>query len=299
MRAYGVSTILAVLAAVLFVSCGTVDHSAQIAQHKKLAGELHSNRLYHAAVDEYRRVLDFDELDGKQRANICYLVARTYFEDIKDYRNAAAFYLRAREYDPEGSFMSEASRNLVASLEKLGNVIDAKRQLSNATALDREAASTDDVAVAKIGDRTIWLSEIEDQIAALPPEAQKQFVSRASRIEFVRQYVGVELLHAAAMREDYLADPDIQKQQEQMVKQLLVNQFVVDKVIPQVQVDSLDVHNFYVANKDSRYNGVPYDSVRAKVFLDYQNEKAESAYSEYIARLAKAERVEFLDHNVK
>ncbi len=299
MRANIVTVVLAAVAAMLFVSCGTVDHSAQIDQHKKLAGELHSNRLYHAAADEYKKVLDYDELDSKQRANICYLVARTYFEDIKDYRNAAAYYLRAREYDPDGSFMGEASRNLVASLEKLGNVIDAKRQLSNATALDHEAASADDVAVAKIGDRTIWLSEVEDQMALLPPEAQKQFASRASRIEFVRQYVGTELLHAAAMREDYLADPDIQRQQEQMMKQLLVNRFVIDKVIPQVQVDSLDVHNFYAANKDKIYNGVPYDSVRAKVFLDYQNEKAESAYSEYIARLAKAERVEFLDHNVK
>ncbi len=286
--------------ALMLASCGGSDNNAElIDQHKRLAGELQSNGLYRAAVEEYQKVLTFQELDNKTRGNVNYLIARIYFHDLKDYTGAAAYYLRAREYDPEGSFMPEASRNLVASLEKLGNVLDAKRQLDRATDIENQPASSDDVAVAKIGNRSIWLSEIDEAISALPAETQKRFLDRKTKLEFIHQYVGVELLYDAAVREDYLSDPEIVKQKDALVKHLLVDRFVTDKVIPEIKVDTLDVANYYQANKDKRYKGQPYDSVRAQVFMDYQNDKAEAAYGEYIGRLAKAERVEFLDHNVK
>ena len=82
-------------------------------------------------------------------------------------------------------------------------------------------------------------------------------------------------------------------------KRLLVEKFVVEKVMPEVKIDTLDVRNFYLANKDSRYDSAPYDSVKAQVFLDYQSDKANAAYSNYIAKLAEAEKVEFMDYNVK
>ena len=55
--------------------------------------------------------------------------------------------------------------------------------------------------------------------------------------------------------------------------------------------------NFYLANQDNRYGGVPYDSVRAQVFLDYQQGKAGAAYQEYINKLAEVEQVRFYDGN--
>lgn len=280
-------------------ACSQIDNSARIDSHKKLAGELESNRLYRAAVAEYEKVLEYPDLDEKHRANICYLIARISYEDIRDFEQAAAYYLRAREYDPEGSFVQEASRNLVASLEKLGNVVDAKRQLDKAANVDSGPASDSDVVVAKIGDRSIWLSEINRQIAGLDPNVQKELLSAAGKREFVHQYVGVELLYQAAMRENYLSDPEIQAARERLTRQLLVNKYVMNNVIPKIKTDTLDVRNFYTANKDTRYDGKPYDSVRAQVFLDYQNQKAESAYDDYIRNLAQAERVEVFDKNVR
>lgn len=291
--------LLAAALALTIAACGGVDHSARIEQHKVMAGELQNNRLYQAAIDEYQKILAYDDVDSRQRANINYLIARVYFDDLKDYQNSAAYYIRAREYDPEGSFVPEASRNLVASLEKLGNVFDARRQLSAVTDVDNKPRTKDDVAVAEIGGRKIWRSEIEDHIASMPKQAQEQLVSREARLEFVHQYVGVELLYNAAVRENYLADPKIQKQQEKMLKGLLVDRFVSEKVMPRIQVDTLDVKNYYLANKSGRYGDKPYDSVRSQVFLDYQTEKAEAAYSDYIEGLAKAEDVRFYEQNVQ
>jgi len=292
---------LMILALFAAVSCSdkSGDATDAVQRHKRLAGELRDNKLYSAAIEEYVRILDNEELDIKTRANINYLVAKIYYEDLERYEEAAAYYVRARALDPEGSFVEEASRKLVASLEKMGRMLDAKRQLSAVTDIDAAPQVEGDVAVARVGGVTIWLSEIERQIQTLPPEMQKQFLSRQVKIAFVHNYVATELLYHAAIREDYGSDPEIKRQQRMLYKKLLVDRYIIDKVMPQIHIDTADVRNYYLAHKEDRYDNAPYDSVKATVFLDYQGEKAEAAFSEYISQLARIEKVEFLDHNVK
>jgi hypothetical protein len=289
---------MAVIIAVI-ASCGSNSGGVNIELHKKLAGELRDSRLYTAAVEEYQKILADETLEARTRANINYLIGKIYYENIVDYEKAAAYLLKARSLDPEGSFATEASKKLVASLEKMGNVLDAKRQLDVATDIDARPAGEGDVIVARVGGTPVYLSEIESQIQALPPDAQKQFLNAPAKVEFVHQYVGIELIHRAALRENYGDDPDVAERMRLMRKQLLVEKYVSDKVMPQVKIDTLDVRNYYAANKDSRYESAPYDSVKARVFLDYQQEKAGAAFSDYISNLASVEKVEFFDRNVK
>jgi len=297
-----VCLLIACLLFCVVVSCvdkGSDDILESVARHKRLAGELRDNRLYSAAIEEYQKILDNEELDNKMRANINYLVAKIYYENLENYEKAAAYYVRARALDPEGSFIEEASRKLVESLEKMGHMLDAKRQLTSITDIDTVSRVKGDVVVARVGGVPVWLSEIEEQIQALPPDAQKQFLNREAKRQFVHNYVATELLYHAAIREDYGSDPEIKRQQRLLYKKLLVDKYVVDKVMPQIHIDTADVRNYYLAHKEKRYNNAPYDSVKASVFLDYQGEKAEAAFSDYISRLARIEKVEFLDHNVR
>ncbi|TET97073.1 MAG: hypothetical protein E3J26_00425, partial [Candidatus Zixiibacteriota bacterium] len=252
--------ILALFAA---VSCSdkSGDATDTVERHKYLAGELRDNKLYSAAIEEYVKILDNEELDVKTRANINYLVAKIYYENLESYDEAAAYYVRARALDPEGSFVEEASRKLVASLEKMGRMLDAKRQLSAVTDIDAAPRVEGDVAVARVGGVTIWLSEIERQIQTLPPEMQKQFLSRQAKIAFVHNYVATELLYHAAVREDYGSDPEIKRRQRMLYKKLLVDRYVIDKVMPQIHIDTADVRNYYLAHKEDRYDNAPYDSV--------------------------------------
>ena len=111
--------------------------------------------------------------------------------------------------------------------------------------------------------------------------------------------MGIELIYRAALREKYGDDPDIRRQHAEMLKKLVVDRYVVDKVIPKISIDTVDVRNFYLAHAADRYDKAPYDSVRAQVFLDYQAEKTEAAFSEYISELARAENVQFYEENVK
>lgn len=290
------ATILAVTGV---VSCQRGGKSVDIEQRKRIAGDLRDNKLYSAAIDEYGKILESNSLDDSQRGSINYLVARIYFDDLKDYENAAACYVRARSFDPDASYSGDLSRNLVASLEKMGRFVDARRELSAATDIDANPHEPGDVPVALIGSDTVWQSEVENQIAAMPPEMQRQFTTRQARAGYARQYVGMELMYRAALREGYDRDPEVMKDRDMMVKNLLVNKFISEKVMPGVKIDTADMHNFYLANKDDKYGGANYDSVKSQVSMDYQSQKAQSAYSEYLSKLIEAEHVTFLDHNIK
>jgi tetratricopeptide (TPR) repeat protein len=294
-----INRVLIALVLVTMVAGCKQSGGINVDQTKKVAGELRDNKLFAAAIDEYRKLLEQGELSDPEKGNISYLIGKIYFEDQRDYENAAAYYVRAKEYDINGAYISEASQNLVACLEKMGHLIDAKRELNVAANVDKPTNIPGDVAVAKVGARTIWRSEIEKQIQQLPDEAQKQLMSVDARKNFLRQYVGVELMHQAAMREGYDKDPEILRREEQMTKNLLVQKYVADKVMPAVKIDTADVRNYYAANKSQRYRGLPYDSVRVQVFMDYQNDKMEAAYGDYINKLAAAEQVEFLDNNIR
>lgn len=278
--------------------CSTGGSKLDIEMSKKIAGELRDNKLYAAAIEEYRAILEDGNLDNSQKGNISFLVGKVYFEDLKDYANAAAWYVRAREYDPNGGFVSEATQNIVTSLEKMGHHLDARRELGAATDIEAKPVTPGDVAVAKIGDKTIYRSEIEKQIQSLPENTQRQITSKESKREFVRQYVGVELMYRAALREGFDRDPEIADQKEKVVKSLVVQKYLTEKVFPEMKLDTADVHNFYLANRDTRYSNKPYDSVRGQVFSDYQSQKAQVAYADYLEKLAKSEQVEFLDQNL-
>ena len=291
-------TILLFAGSVL-LSCNQSGSTVDTELHKRLAGELRDNKLYKAAVEEYEKILADNTIEPSVRANINYLIGKIYFENIKDYEQAAAYYIKARSLDPNGSFISEASKNLVASLEKIGHVLDAKRQLDDATDVDNQPRHKGDVAVARIGGVPICLSDVEQQIQTMPLEIQKRFLDRSEKINFVHQYVGMELIYRAAVRENYGNQPEVTDQLRLLERRLIIDKYVLDKVIPDIKIDTMDVRNFYVANKTIRYNDTPYDSVKAQVFLDYQMEKTEAAYTDYIGDLAKVEKVEFLDHNVK
>jgi hypothetical protein len=182
--------------------------------------------------------------------------------------------------------------------ERMGHMLDAKRQLDAMTEIDSAPRQKGDVAVARIGGVPIWLSDVEERIQSLPPEVQEKYQDVKSKREFARQYVGTELFFRAAIRDNLAEDPEILKRQQLLLKNLLVEKYIIDKVIPEVKIDSLDVKNFYKANL-AHYDNKPYDSVRAQVFLDYQNEKAQAAFGDYIAKLAALEKVEFLDENIK
>ena len=275
-------------------------NSGDYSTEKNLAGELVDNNLYEASIEEYMTVLSDRNLEPKTRANINYLIAKTYFENLRDYENAAAYYVRARALDPEGSFYTEAGKNLIASLEKMGRIVDAKRELDKSTNIDSIYAEHEgETMVAKIGDLPVYLSQIDNEIQELPPDVQKQFLGKEGKLAYVQQYVATELMYRAAIREGMENDPEIERKKELLAKQLLVEKYAVEKVLPQINIDTTDLKNYYLANKDDMFDGKDYDDVKTQVLMSYQQNKAQQAFSEYVAKLSEAENVRIFEENVK
>lgn len=276
----------------------TVDTELQ-QYHQKVAGELLDNNLASQAAQEYEKVLLLPGLTQKEIGATCYQIARLHFEKTGDYEQAAAYYIRARQADPNASYTTEAAANLVAALERSGRMGNAQRELSSLTAVDSQAVrDANDVPIAKIGARTVWRSEIDAQLADLPAELQKQLLKPESLREFVRQYVGLELVYDAAEREQFTNSKAVRQYLDDSRKKLIVDRFVQQKLGPSIQIDPADIRNYYLANKQ-RYGGEEFEKVARDVAGDYQQEKLQSAYMTYVAQLAQAGKVEFLDGNIK
>jgi tetratricopeptide (TPR) repeat protein len=290
---------LVLVAYLIFVPKGGKAEN-QYEVEKKLAGELADNNLYKAAVAEYEKILDDPNVDIETRANINYLIGKIYFTNLFDYEQAASHYVMARSLNPDGSFYNEAGKNLITSLEKMGHMVDAKRELDKAVDIDSVyAAHKGETTVAKIGDMPIFLSDLDEAIQKLPAEAQKQYVTPEGKKEFLTQYVGRELMYRAAVREGYENDPEIEKEKKDLEEQLLVQKYITDKVMPEVNIDPSDVQNYYEANKKYKYDNKAYDDVKTQVLFDYRQEKAKQAITDYVNKLAAVEKVQLFDENVK
>ncbi|UCD18299.1 MAG: hypothetical protein JSV44_05150 [Candidatus Zixiibacteriota bacterium] len=293
---------LATLVVVLYlvIAGGRDRQPADYSVQKNLAGELSDNNLPRAAIEEYRKILSDTKVDTKTRANINYLIGEIYFEDLFDYENAAAYYVRARSLNPDGSFYNEAGRNLIASLERMGRLIDAKRELDKSVNLDSVyAAHEGEKMVAKIGEKPVFLSELEEELQNMPPEIQKQFVSREGKLAALNKYIGWELIMRAAIRESMDADPEMIKARENLEKQLLLEKYITERIMPEGRLDTADVRNFYLVHKDDRYEGQSFDDVRTRVLQDYQQEKFQQLLNEHVTKLMAVDRVQIFEENVQ
>lgn len=295
-----ISLITLVLVVYMIVAPSGENKSQNHKIEKRLAGELADNSLYRASIEEYKKIIAVPDIDFEIRANINYLIAKIHFENLLDYENAAAHFIKARSLNSQGSFYDEAGKNLIACLEKMGRMVDAKRELDKAVNLDSiYAAHEGETVVARIGGVPIFLFGIDDEIQNLPAEIQKQYLGKEGKLTFLNQYIGLELMYRAAVREGFGESPDIIKKKEALNKQLMIEKYITEKVLPNVNIDTTDMMNYYLAHKSDKYDNKSIDDVKTRVFMDYQQEKAQKAFSDYVARLSAVEKVQIFEENIK
>jgi len=299
-----INTILSliILALVIYFGffAGSAEKADNYSREKALAGELADQNLYLAAINEYGTILNDRQLEDNTRANINYLIAKIYFEDLFAYEKAAAHYIKARSLNPDGSFYAEAGRNLITCLEKMGRMIDAKRELDRNANIDSTyAAHEGETVVAKIGDRPVYMSDVEMKIQSLPPEMQAQFASREMKLQALQTYIGEELIYKAARREGLDRDPEIERLAGLLTRQAVVEKYLQQKVLDDMKIDEGDMRNYYAANKTDRYNDQPFERVADQVNRDYQQEKIQQAVNEYVTRLSAVEQVQVFEEKVK
>ncbi|MDZ7316090.1 MAG: hypothetical protein ONB24_08200 [candidate division KSB1 bacterium] len=299
-----------VFAAMLLSGCGGGKQTVNPDKLREYAGELVNRGLYRQAAAAYEEYLQSGKIDDKERANVNYIIANLYFDRIKDYEEALAYYLKIKHFFPEAGLMSEVNKRIVACLERLDRPTDAQQALSETVQLKPDTVPTKrpGEVVAEIGGRQITQGDLDYEISKLPPSVRNQITTPEQKRDFLREYVATELLYDTALRAGLDKDPEVVEGTFQAKKALMVQKLLQDRIAGKVQIEPSDVELYYQAHKDkyvekdAEGNIVrqkTLDEVRAEVQQELLRSKYQSAYQGLIEKMIIAEGAKFYENRVR
>lgn len=276
---------------------------------REYAGDLINRSLFNQAIDVYKDYLDTYKIDERERANVNYIIANTYFERLNDYESALAYYLKVKHLYPESGLIDDINKQIVACLERLERSEDAQQALDEAVQMDPQDVQKKrpGAVVARIGDREITQGDLDFEISKLPPSVRPELRSPEQKMQFLREYVATELLYDTAKRAGFDKDPEVIEGAFQAKKSLMVQKLLQDRVAAKAEVEPDDVELYYEANKeqyaekDEEGNVVretPLSEVREQVAEDLARQKFQNAYQAMIERMMLTEDVQFFDDKI-
>jgi len=243
---------------------------------KDLANTLLNKELYTQAISEYLKYLDnADNLDDAKRTNILYMIANTYYEKLKDYENALAYYYRSKFYEPKGDLLKQINKKIVSCLEKLERSLDAKNELDNAALYSEEREQNDNSSiVAKIDDKIITMQDLNSEIEKLPMSMQSEYSSPDKKLELLNQLVSNELFYRAAQRIGLDKDKEVIAKTFEIKQSIMAQKYLINQMKDKLKLEPEDVKLYYDANKE-RYKTPKKALVKMMTFKEKMN--AESA----------------------
>ncbi|HEX9737416.1 MAG TPA: hypothetical protein VGG06_36090 [Thermoanaerobaculia bacterium] len=270
------------------------DHAREVASKLKAAGALDE------AAALYEVYLTRTDAPAATRANVAFSLGGLYL-DAGRYESALRWFYEAESLGV-GELADPLSQKVVHALERLGRHHSAQAVLGSRTALapgDAVKRSGDDPVVARIGERSIYRTEVLRMLDEMPPEMAGQLTG-AQRGELLEKYVADELLWRKAVKLQYDQDPEVRRRHDALLKQLAISKFIESDVVRQVKVDPADLENFFEANR-RRYEkeGEKLEQMPPEVERDYRMSKIESEYQKIIeSELATAD-VELFPEKMK
>ncbi|OQB15402.1 MAG: peptidylprolyl isomerase [Candidatus Omnitrophica bacterium ADurb.Bin205] len=245
------------------------------------ANKLLSKGLKSEAAEAFEEYLASGKMQPQEEAKLLYKLGSVYMELYK-YEKALKSFYKAEMLDPKAEFSGEMNQKIVEALENLGMSSQARYELEARTSLGGEKQAKGKV-VARIGKREITDAEIDEALKNVPQWMRKSLEEPERRQEFIRNYVGQEVLYTKARRLGLDTKEETRKTLEQLKKQIVVEQFLGNQI--QEKLDKIspeDIKLYYEAKKDSFT-----ELAQIKVaFLSFENE---SQKDEMIQKLKEKE----------
>ncbi|MFH1259423.1 MAG: hypothetical protein ABII74_06405 [Elusimicrobiota bacterium] len=263
-------------------------------KQKAIINSLLEKGLYKQAGKEYEKLAESAGLSLDQRANLYYLAANLYFDDLRDYEAALVGYLKSKTLAANSEVSEEINRRSVECLERLGHSLDAQQEMDKLTLLNKKPAVAGGIVIAKIGKKEITWDELERRIKDLPPEVQKYYKNKEKMLEFLKNYIVAELLYDTAKRKNFDRDPEIVEKAFQSKKNLMVQKLLGEEVKSKVQVTDSEIQLYYQANKDKfseKGKLKPITEVKESIQRSLEEEKAQQVYQDLIEKMLVAEKV--------
>ena len=272
-------------------SAGKIDISSQ----QNLASELLDNKLYQQAIAEYDKIIGSGKIDSKRESNLHYIVGNIYMNNLNDYQNAAARFVKAKVLSSDDELVKKINKNLVVCFEKMGRSLDAQRELDKMTLLEKpeEEKGTRKV-VARIGKKEITMSDLENEIQKLRSPVSDQYKDKEKKLDFLKQWVAHELFYDAALRRGYDQDKDVIEGTFQMKKQLMINKLLEEEAPSDIQISDSEIKLYYDAHKEE-FKDKNIDEVRAEIESELLRQRQEEAYRKLLSQMMQAEQVKIYE----
>jgi tetratricopeptide (TPR) repeat protein len=264
--------------------------AATAERQREVAAKLQAAGAFDEAAGLYASYLEDGSVPSDKRARIAYTLGTNYME-TGQFDKALRWFYEAETLGA-GELGDELSSRIVHCLERLGRHHAAQAALQSHVQLEADPVqrSSEDPVVARIGQREIRRSQVDRALDGLPPEIAARFSTAEGKEELLRKYVADELLWQKAVKLEYDRDPEVERRQTEVLKQLAVTRFIEKEVLDQIIVDETDLANYFQANRE-RYQSqqaegateeITLDQVRPLVERDYQMVKMQSAYNDLI-----------------
>jgi len=284
-----------VMLVALLVKIGSTNSGLSAGRTEKAttyANNLVSNGLYYQAACEFENILREAKLDDKKKANLLFILGNLYMDNLKDYQNALATYIKLKTYYPDNPYTTEINQRVVTCLERIGRHVEAQAALQSATQIG-SIESPQDKVIAIVGKRPITMSDLNEAISELPETLQVKYSTPQGKLEFLRgNLLTSELLYNLALRQGLNKDAVYLKRISKLEKNLLVQMAYEREVKDFPKVSETDLRLFFEARKDSLYKGKKFEEVRNEVAQDYIRTKRGEYESKLLEKLVAGETIE-------
>jgi len=272
-------------------SAGKIDISSQ----QNLASELLDNKLYQQAIAEYDKIIGSGKIDRKKESNLHYIVGNIYMNNLNDYQNAAARFVKAKVLSSDDDLLTKINKNLVVCFERMGRSLDAQRELDKMTLLEKpDEEKGTRIVVARIGKKEITMSDLEEEIQKLRSSVSDQYKDKEKKLDFLKQWVAHELFYDAALRRGYDQDKDVIEGAFQMKKQLMINKLLKEETPSDIQISDSEIKLYYDAHKEE-FKDRNMEEVRAQIESELLRQRQEEAYMKLVSRMMQAEQVKIYE----
>ncbi|OGC89112.1 MAG: hypothetical protein A2142_06695 [candidate division Zixibacteria bacterium RBG_16_48_11] len=152
--------------------------------------------------------------------------------------------------------------------------------------------------IARIGDKKITKPELLEQFGSLPPQMAVPFATKADTINFLNQYLGLELIYQQALNQGLGADSAVLFQVQEAKKQLMIDKYLATNLaIYQLPPSEEDINAFYQANK-ARLGNRSLVDVRAEIGAILSRQQQRVAYQNLVDQLWQSKEVEVYEESL-
>lgn len=277
-------------------SGGNVGDSTRLSNNREafwleLGHDLNSRGIYREAVNYYSKYLSVAE-EGTKAATLAFKAGDICKDHLKDYEQAAKFYLQVRYFDKESSLLQKTGLRIVACLEALGKTRESQSQLDQMTNVDRKKSSKNSMSpiVAETGSRDFTLADIDNGIASLPESVRKNYEGPSGRMLFLQQQLLLpHLLYQLGKKEGADQSAEVMSKLEELRESLVVQEVIKKKLKTSEKPTAEELNMFFKANEDKYKSG--FEENKQAIFTDYVNFRSTQKIGRLMEEQMKIQRV--------